>query len=134
MTSRPLTWTLLAAWTAVAGPASAADDLPGRVRAVFADKCASCHGPDLPKPKGKFGYVTDLARLAANRKLVVPSKPDESHLWELVEDGEMPPEDSRVGALTVAEMGLIRDWIASGAPADTAAPPTPDSIAPAPAP
>ena len=50
MTSRPLTLTLLAAWILVPGLAGAAEDLPGRVRAVFADKCASCHGPDLPRP------------------------------------------------------------------------------------
>jgi Planctomycete cytochrome C len=117
---RPLPLILLAAWIIAPGPAPAADteaDLPSnRVRAVFVARCAACHGPDLRKPKGRFGYVTDLRRVADNPKLVVPSKPEESRLWELVESGEMPPEDARTGAPTLAEKEVIRDWIAAGAP------------------
>ena len=116
---RPLPLILLAAWIIAPGPATAADteaDLPDRVRAVFMARCAACHGPDLRKPKGRFGYVTDLRRVADNPKLVVPSKPEESRLWELVESGEMPPEDARTGAPTLAEKEVIRDWIAAGAP------------------
>src|SRR5262245_43968270 len=52
-------------------------DLGAEVRAVFAAKCASCHGAHLAKPRGKFGYVLDLARVAANPKFVVPSQPDD---------------------------------------------------------
>jgi hypothetical protein len=98
--------------TAGTGP-----DLPGRVRAVFLARCAACHGPELSRPKGHFGYVTDLRRLADSPKLVVPSKPEESRLWRLVERDEMPPEGARTGAATAAEKEVIRDWIAAGAPA-----------------
>src|SRR5690242_13521214 len=38
-------------------------DLGGDVLRVFAAKCAGCHGPNLPKPKGRFGYVLDLRRV-----------------------------------------------------------------------
>jgi hypothetical protein len=86
----------------------------------------------LPKPKGKFGYVTDLRRVADNPKLVVPSKPEESRLWQLVADDEMPPEDARTGALTPAEKEVIRAWIAAGAPA--AAPSAAEAVPPPPAP
>ena len=55
-------------------------DLASRVRAAFSAKCAGCHGPDLRKPRGKFGYVLDLGRVAANPKLVVPGQPAESKL------------------------------------------------------
>ncbi len=96
-------------------------DLASDARAVFAAKCAVCHGPDLAKPKGRFGYVTDLARVANNRELVVPSSPDESELWELVRRDEMPPADSPAGPLSTAQKEAIRAWIAAGAPA-TAAP------------
>ena len=126
---------LLVAWAVAPGAATAAEaeaHLAGRVRAVFVARCAACHGPDLPKPKGRFGYVTDLRRVADNPKLVVPSKPEESRLWELVEDGEMPPEESRVSALTAAEKGLIRDWIAAGAP--VAGPPPAEAAPPPPSP
>src|SRR5689334_13838133 len=85
-----------------AGVAPAADHAAD-VRAVFAAKCAACHGPDLSRPKGRFGYVTELARVAANREMVVPGAPDESELWELVRRDEMPPAESPAGPLTSAE-------------------------------
>ena len=47
-------------------------------RRVFAATCASCHGPDLAKPKGRFGYVLDLQRIASNPEIVIPGRPDES--------------------------------------------------------
>jgi uncharacterized membrane protein len=84
---------------------------------VFSAKCAGCHGPDLPKPKGRFGYVLDLRRVAENPEMVIPGRPDESELWALVRHGDMPPADSPGGLLTAVEMETIRDWIAAGAPA-----------------
>ena len=88
-----------------------------KVQKVFRAKCTQCHGSHLAKPKGKFGYILDLGRVAANPKIVVPSKPDESRLWELVTGDEMPPEDAKAGPLTAEEKNLIHDWIAGGAPA-----------------
>src|SRR5882672_5752535 len=94
----------------LAASARAADSIPGgqrdlatEVRAVFAAKCAGCHGPNLAKPKGRFGYILDLKRVAGNREMVVPSFPEESELWELVRHGEMPPEESPTGPLSNVE-------------------------------
>src|SRR5437899_11969570 len=84
---------------------------------VFSAKCTGCHGPNLAKPKGRFGYVLDLARVAGNREMVVPSFPEESELWELVRRGEMPPDESPTGPLSNVEKEIIHDWLASGAPA-----------------
>ncbi|MFL5338720.1 MAG: c-type cytochrome domain-containing protein [Gemmataceae bacterium] len=92
-------------------------DLATEVRSVFAAKCAACHGPEVAKPKGRFGYVTDLARVAANREMVVPGAPAESELWELVRRGEMPPNDSSTGPLSAQQKEVIRAWIEAGAPA-----------------
>jgi uncharacterized membrane protein len=97
--------------------AAPAGDLAAEVRTVFAARCTACHGPDLPKPKGRFGYVLDLARVAGNREMVVPGAPEESEMWELVRRGEMPPEDSPTGPLTAGQKEVIRAWIAAGAPA-----------------
>jgi hypothetical protein len=101
-------------------------DLGAEVRAVFEAKCASCHGAHLAKPRGKFGHVLDLPRVAANPKLVVPSLSDDSPLWKLIDEGEMPPEGARTGPLTTAEKELVRAWIDAGAPPPTA------SVVPAP--
>jgi uncharacterized membrane protein len=83
---------------------------------VFAAKCAGCHGPDLAKPRGRFGYVLDLAKVASNPEMVVPFRPDESELWQLVRNNEMPPADSPRGPLSESEKEVIRGWIAAGAP------------------
>lgn len=91
-------------------------DLASQTLAVFAAKCAGCHGPNLPKPKGRFGYVLDLVRVAKNREMVVPSSPEESEIWDLVSHNEMPPSDSPTGPLSSEQKEVIRAWIAAGAP------------------
>lgn len=119
----------------VCAPLAAASpdrDLGTEVRDVFAAKCAACHGPELAKPKGRFGYVTDLRRVAANPEMVVPGRPDESELWELVRRDEMPPADSPTGPLTADQKAAVRAWVAAGAPEATAAPATPPAVEPPP--
>ena len=106
-----------------AQPATPSQSLGDEARAVFAAKCAGCHGPDLAKPKGRFGYVLDLKRLAANPEMVIPSQPTESELLVLVERDEMPPKDSPHGPLTPAQKEVVRAWIAAGAPGASSTPP-----------
>lgn len=91
-------------------------DIAVEVRGIFAVKCAGCHGSDLPKPKGRFGYILDLRRIAANPEMVIPLHPEQSELWELVQRDEMPPSDSPHGPLTPEQKEVIRLWIAAGAP------------------
>src|SRR6476659_1144345 len=52
---------------------------------VFKTCCATCHGPELAKPKGRFGYVLDLERIASNPEMVIPFRADESELLALIE-------------------------------------------------
>jgi hypothetical protein len=99
-------------------------DLASETLSIFSAKCAGCHGPNLPKPRGRFGYVLDLARVAANPEMVVPRAPDESELWELVRRREMPPDDAPTGPLSEEEKEVIRLWIAAGAPVNSTPPAT----------
>ena len=105
-------------------------DLGAEAKAVFQAKCVQCHGPDVRKPKGKFGYVLDLKRLAGDPDKVVPGKPEESKLWQLVRDEEMPPEDARAGPLTKEQQEVIHAWIAAGAPPASTEPGSPSQAAP----
>jgi mono/diheme cytochrome c family protein len=90
---------------------------PGNeVRSLFEAKCAGCHNAETGKPEGRFGYVLNLQKVAANPELIIPSKPSESELWLLIRDGEMPPADSPFGKLDAAQKELVRNWIAAGAP------------------
>jgi uncharacterized membrane protein len=102
--------------------AAAAQNLPTAVRTILSLKCAQCHGAHLTRPKGKFGQVEDLQRVAGDPKVVVPFRPDDSKLWQLIRDDEMPPERSKAGPLTTDQKCLIRAWIEAGAPSGSEPP------------
>jgi len=107
---------------AFAVPVLAADDYPegvkdaGKVREIFEAKCVDCHGPELPRPKGKFGYVLDLKRVADNPDYIERGHPDKSELYKMVLDDEMPGEDANVPPLTADEKEIVKHWIELGAP------------------
>jgi mono/diheme cytochrome c family protein/uncharacterized membrane protein len=107
--------------TVIATPLPARGDSPAptQVLEIFKTKCAGCHGPDVPRPRGGFDHVLDLKRIASNPTLVIPSHPEKSELWTLLDGGEMPPPDSPAGPLTSPEKALIRAWIAGGAPTES---------------
>jgi uncharacterized membrane protein len=90
-------------------------DLVAEVRSILSAKCAACHGVRLTRPKGKFGHVDDLKRLAGDANFVVPLRPDESKLWQVIRDNEMPPKRSKAGPLSVGQKQSIRAWIEAGA-------------------
>jgi uncharacterized membrane protein len=103
---------------ATATPArDAPADLGTQVRSVFAAKCAQCHSSRMARPKGKFGYILDIERVAANPKLVARFKPSNSKLWKQIADGDMPPDDAKGGPLAADQKQLIHLWIQNGAPA-----------------
>ncbi len=94
------------------------------IRPVFQAKCQGCHQP----AKAKSDYImTEVAALVAGGEsgaAIVPGKPDESHLLELVVTAagekrpEMPPKDE---PLTGYEVSLVKKWIEQGAKDDTPA-------------
>ena len=94
----------------------AAPDYLTAVKPLFASRCFDCHG--ALKQKAKLRVDTAAAMIAA--EVVIPGKPDESLLIELIStpdvDERMPPEHEGV-PFTKAEVGVIRQWIAAGAKA-----------------
>jgi hypothetical protein len=108
-----------------ASPAAAADDPPTsalaeQVKRIFIERCYECHKYDV----GKGGIKILHHRLLVYvRKVVVPGKPDESELFQLIttDDAErrMPPpsyEGQSHDRLPPAEIETIRQWILEGAP------------------
>ncbi len=89
--------------------------LGDRVHAILQAHCVDCHGADLERPKGKFGYILDLARVAANPKMIVPGDPAKSELYQTVFHNEMPPPESKRPPLTPQEKEVIKTWIEYGA-------------------
>ena len=105
--------------------------LPPEVRTILSLKCAECHGARLTRPKGKFGNVEDLKRVTSDPNVVVPFRPDDSKLWQLLRDNEMPPKRAKAGSLTADQKSMIRAWIEAGAPSESG---PPASVASKPAP
>ncbi|MGN6133914.1 MAG: DUF1549 domain-containing protein, partial [Aureliella sp.] len=86
------------------------------VEPILRAQCQGCHQP--AKPQGEF-EMTNFARLLAGGEsgsAIVPGKPDESYLVELITpvDGqaEMP---KKAAPLAAAEIETIRQWIRQGA-------------------
>lgn len=103
-------------WQRTARGDEAQDTLARAAHGVLARHCAACHGPDLPRPKGRFGHVLDLARLATERRYVRPGDPDGSPLYLDVVGRKMPPPESGRPAVPDADRATLRAWIAAGAP------------------
>jgi len=116
-------------------------DVPRQVLSVLRSRCAECHTPDSEDAKAQrhWDKANDLAATLAQEDMVVPGSPDDSDLWLVIDDDEMPPPDSEADPLTAEERTLIHDWIASGAPLGELVPDTsdnangsPDTIGPGP--
>jgi len=80
---------------------------------LFKVRCLKCHGPVKPKGKLNLSNARSLARGGASGPAVVPGKLDESALWDLVSNDEMPPEPEE--PLPAGEKALLRRWIEQGA-------------------
>lgn len=89
--------------------------LLSQVTDIFQARCSECHGPENARPKGDFGYVMDLARVAANPQLIVPGDPGKSDLFDMIDLDDMPPAKSKFGPMPDDEKALIRKWIENGA-------------------
>lgn len=124
---------ILAGWAvarvSAAAPSDEAVKLAGRVRDIFEAKCVDCHGSELPRPKGKFGYVLDLRRIADNPDYIERGQPGNSELFKMVFNDDMPGEDASVPPLTAEEKEAVRRWIELDAPP---APATTERVTPAP--
>ncbi|MEY5026552.1 MAG: hypothetical protein RLZZ244_2080 [Verrucomicrobiota bacterium] len=117
-----LTWVtvpcLSPAFAAVATEVSPAEaqKITAGVFALFEAKCNKCHGSHLERPEGKFGYIMDFQRIAANAEYIVPGEPDKSEFFRLVDEDEMPGKKSKVPAATAEEKANLKKWIQIGAP------------------
>jgi uncharacterized membrane protein/mono/diheme cytochrome c family protein len=103
----------------IARASDAEDQLPSlatQVHAIFQAKCVECHAADLAHPKGKFGYVLDLPRVAANPKMIVPGDPSKSELFQMVWHNEMPDPKGDSPPLTAEEKAIVKAWIETLAP------------------
>jgi hypothetical protein len=88
-------------------------EFEAQVLPILNRKCAECHGRN--KRNSGFSVLTgaELIRGGESGPAIVPGKPDDSLMLQLVHDGQMPPEGH--APLTEDETGLIQRWVAEGA-------------------
>ncbi|TCO93620.1 cytochrome c [Chthoniobacter flavus] len=84
------------------------------VRPILKEHCFHCHGEG---EKLKGGVDLRLRRFMEKPtkdgdKVMVPGKPEESEMLQLVRDGDMPEKGKK---LTPAEISTLEQWIAQGA-------------------
>ncbi len=98
-----------------------AADLSKEAIQILSKRCFACHGPDEEAREGGLAlHRQDLSREPADsdQRAIVPGKPDKSHLLDRVRsdspDERMPP-DEHGEALTEHEIGILEQWIKSGA-------------------
>jgi mono/diheme cytochrome c family protein len=88
------------------------------IRAILADKCFACHGPDDETRKAELRFDSEDFVFKRDEPVIVRGKPDESELLRriLSDDVEeqMPPPSSNK-TLSTKEKELLKQWIAEGA-------------------
>ncbi len=113
----------------VAPPVVPPVNVAQKAHEILEKNCYRCHGKD-GSVEGGFNYVLDHSQLVTRRRMLVPSKPDESKLWRRIKSGEMPPEDEKPRP-SDEDVAVLRRWIAEGAADFTDGPTRRDFIAPA---
>lgn len=79
---------------------------------IFQPLCFQCH--DSESAAAGVDLTSHSAILGEDHGhgIVVPGKPEESHLWDVLASGRMPPGGPKLAA---PELEAVRKWIADGA-------------------
>ncbi|MEM7230611.1 MAG: c-type cytochrome domain-containing protein [Planctomycetota bacterium] len=98
------------------GPVSFARD----VAPILSQRCVACHGARKPQGRYRLDTFAELLKPGSSKDAaIVPKKPDESLLYELItsedDDERMPQDDDR---LSKSQIETIRRWIKEGAKFD----------------
>ena len=80
---------------------------------IFKANCVVCHGEQLRQKELNLSTWESALKGSESGAVIVPGKPGESRLYELVSKGTMPPGDAR---LSEHDIEIIRTWIDAGAP------------------
>ena len=90
-------------------------DFAKQVEPILAQKCHSCHGPDVQQSGLRLDKRQNAMRGGDYGPVIVPGKSAESKLIRRVVNGDggmqMPPS----GPLSSDEIAVLRAWIDSGA-------------------
>ncbi len=113
---------LLATFAFAKEPGAAGEEsFTRRVAPLLREKCLACHGQDEAKVKGGLDLRTRAEALLGGdsaRPALVAGRPEESPLYLAARRNHadwkaMPPKEAE--ALSITQLGWLREWIAGGA-------------------
>src|SRR5947209_8296898 len=79
---------------------------------ILQSNCVPCHSDKVRMKDLNLSAYESLMKGSESGPVVVPGKPEESRLYQLVQEGKMPVGKPR---LSEKEMAAIRAWIEGGA-------------------
>ena len=82
------------------------------IKILMTNYCFECHGPEAREADLDLGTVNLMLAGGESGPALVPGKPGESLLLDMVSEGHMPPEGEM---LTKEEIDLLDHWISQGA-------------------
>jgi hypothetical protein len=89
--------------------------LAAKTKGIFQERCYECHRYDVARGGIK---ILHHRLLVTERKVVVPGRPEESELFQIItsadDDRRMPQAPAE--RLSPEEIDTIRQWIREGAP------------------
>lgn len=83
------------------------------VRPIFAKHCFECHTKKSYEAELNLSEAAGVRRGGELGEIVVAGEVESSRLFELVESGEMPPDEEK--RLSTVEIAKIKRWIEGGA-------------------
>ncbi len=116
MITRQVILTSLLFGLVLASPGQAADDVPRfeeTIAPLFADKCGKCHSAKVQKGSLDLLSMVGIRRGGESEQPLITPSIEESYLWQLVDAGEMPPEDQP--PLSDRQKQQIKQWLEKGA-------------------
>ncbi len=83
------------------------------IQSIFVNKCGKCHSAKTRKGELDLSTMKGVRQGGESGESAIAEKVDESLLWMMIDDGDMPPEDET--QLTKKERALIHKWLLTGA-------------------
>jgi hypothetical protein len=78
-----------------------------------ANQCLTCHGPNLKIKDMNLSTFQGVMQGSEGGPVVSPGKPADSHLFQMVHEGKMPPGGK--AHVSEADVAVIEKWIEAGA-------------------
>ena len=93
-------------------PSSPAQVFETEILPIFENHCVRCHGSELMVKELNLTQLEAVMKGSESGPVVVPGKAEESKLYQLIQNGAMPPD--REGSIPEAQKKAIRAWIEQG--------------------